>query len=50
MQEDHNRPGLMDSLRGDGGEGWRMFVTIAVCVLVVLMITGASQLFGGGSL
>ena len=25
---------------GEGGEAWRMFVTIAVCVLVVLLITG----------
>jgi len=50
MQEHHDKPGLIDSLRGEGGEAWRVFVTIAVCVLVVLAITGASQLVGGSGL
>ena len=40
MSIDPTKPGLLGSLRGEGGEAWRMFVTIAVCVLVVLLITG----------
>jgi hypothetical protein len=47
MQEDHRRPGLAKSLRGEGGEAWRIYVTVAVCVLAVLLITGVSQLVGG---
>lgn len=34
-------PGLLDSLRGEGGERRRVLVTIALCVLVVLVVTGA---------
>ena len=37
---DPDRPGLIESLRGEGGEAWRIFVTVAVCVLAVLLITG----------
>ena len=44
MQQHHDKPGLIDSLRGAGGEGWRMFVTFAVCLLVVLLITGLFQM------
>ena len=40
MSVDADRPGLIGSLRGEGGESWRIFVTVAVCVLVVLIITG----------
>jgi hypothetical protein len=40
MSVDPDRPGLIESLRGDGGEAWRIFVTVAVCVLAVLLITG----------
>jgi hypothetical protein len=46
MQEDHRKPGLANSLRGDGGEAWRIYVTVAVCLLAVLVITGISQLVG----
>lgn len=42
MSVDPNKPGLIDSLRGEGGEAWRVFVTIAVCVLAVLVITSLS--------
>jgi hypothetical protein len=42
MSVDPERPGLLDSLRGEAGEPWRLFVTVAVCVLVVLLITGLS--------
>ncbi len=42
MSADPERPGLLDSLRGEAGEAWRIFVTVAVCVLVVLMFTGLS--------
>jgi hypothetical protein len=42
MSVDADKPGLLDSLRGAGGEAWRLFVTIAVCALVVLLITGLS--------
>jgi hypothetical protein len=42
MSIDPDKPGVLDSLRGDGGEAWRLFVTIAVCALAVLLITGLS--------
>ncbi len=42
MSADPNKPGLIGSLTGEGGERWRMFVTIAVCALAVLLITGLS--------
>lgn len=42
MSVDPDKPGLFESLRGDGGEAWRLFVTIAVCLLAVLLITGLS--------
>lgn len=44
MQEDHRKPGLIDSLKGDGGESWRIFVTIAVCLIGVLVIVGLQTL------
>lgn len=39
MSLDPDRPGLFESLSGEGGEGWRLFVTIALCVLSVLVLT-----------
>ena len=42
MSADPEKPGLVDSLRGAGGETWRLFVTVAVCILGVLIITGLS--------
>jgi hypothetical protein len=47
MSVDPDRPGLIASLRGEGGEQWRVFVTVAVCLLVVLLITGFSALLNG---
>ena len=40
MSIDPDQPGLLDSLRGEGGEAWRRFVTVALCALAVLVITG----------
>jgi hypothetical protein len=37
---DPAKPGLIDSLRGAGGEPWRIFVTVALCVIGVLLVTG----------
>ncbi len=42
MSADPERPGLLGCLRGEAGEAWRVFVTVAVCMLVVLLITGLS--------
>lgn len=39
MQHNPDAPGLLPSLRGEGGERRRVFVTIALCVLVVLALT-----------
>jgi hypothetical protein len=42
MSSDPEKPGLSGSLRGEAGEGWRLFVTVALCILFVLIITGVS--------
>lgn len=42
MSADPDKPGLLDSLRGEGGEAWRIFVTVALCIVAVLIITGAT--------
>jgi hypothetical protein len=39
MSLDPDRPGLFGSLSGEGGEGWRLFVTAALCLLGVLVLT-----------
>jgi hypothetical protein len=39
MSRDLERPGLFESLSGEGGGGWRLFVTTALCVLGVLLLT-----------
>ncbi len=41
MSTDPEKPGLFESLRGEGGEGWRLFVTTALCLLGVLLLTAA---------
>jgi hypothetical protein len=46
MSVDPDKPGLIESLRGEGGEPWRLFVTVAVCALAVLLITGLSLAVG----
>lgn len=43
MQEDHSKPGLIDSLKGEGGEPWRLFVTVGLCVIVTLLLVGLGQ-------
>lgn len=40
MSSDPDSPGLFGFLSGDAGPGWRIFVTIAVCTLAVLLLTG----------
>lgn len=40
-------PGLIDSRRGEGGESRRLFVSVAVCVLRVLIITAAWEMLRG---
>jgi hypothetical protein len=47
MAVDPDKPGLIGSLRGDGGEAWRLFVTVALCVLAVLLITGLMAIIKG---
>ena len=46
MQQHPDAPGLLESLRGEGGELRRVLVTIALCVLVVLLITGGRAVLG----
>jgi hypothetical protein len=38
MSSDPDRPGLFGSLSGEGGEGWRLFVTTAICLIAVLVL------------
>jgi hypothetical protein len=45
MEAHPDRPGLVDSLRGEGGELRRIFVTVAVCVLFVLALTATQAVF-----
>ncbi len=40
MSVDPERPGLFECLRGEAGAAWRVFVTIAICVLAVLFLSG----------
>jgi hypothetical protein len=50
MSSDPDKPGLFESLSGEGGERWRLFVTASLCLLAVLVITGVSaaiQQLGG---
>jgi hypothetical protein len=42
MSSNPDKPGLLGSLRGEGGEPWRVFITVAVCIVGVLLITGLS--------
>ena len=42
MSRDPDNPGMIESLRGEAGAGWRVFVTVAICLLSVLLITGLS--------
>lgn len=40
MSVDPTKPGLLESLRGEGGEAWPLFVTVGICLLIVLPATG----------
>lgn len=40
MSSDPDGPGLLGSLSGEAGPAWRIFVTIALCALAVLLLTG----------
>jgi hypothetical protein len=42
MSRDPDNPGLIETLRGEAGAAWRVFVTVAICLLAVLLITGLS--------
>ncbi len=46
MSVDPDRPGLFETLRGEAGEARRVLVTIAVCLLAVLFISGLSIAVG----
>ena len=46
METHPDRPGLLGSLRGEGGEPWRVFVLVGVCVIVVLAATATKVVFG----
>jgi hypothetical protein len=45
MESHPDKPGLIEILGGEAGELMRVFVTIAVCLLVVLLAVGAESLF-----
>jgi hypothetical protein len=45
MESHPDKPGLIEILQGGAGESTRIFVTIAVCVLFVLIVVGAEALF-----
>jgi hypothetical protein len=40
METHADRPGLIEILSGESTEAYRIFVTIALCVLVSLLIVG----------
>lgn len=46
MQHNPEAPGLLASLRGEGGEVRRVLVTVALCVLVVLALTAGHAVLG----
>ena len=45
MELHPDRPGLMQILMGESTESHRIFVTIALCVIVTLAIVGAEAVF-----
>jgi hypothetical protein len=45
MESHPDRPGLIQILSGESGEAQRLFVTIALCVLVTLAIVGGEAVF-----
>jgi hypothetical protein len=47
MEVKGDAPGAIEILRGDAGEARRIFVTVALCLIVVLAITATRGLFMG---
>ncbi|HUA45396.1 MAG TPA: hypothetical protein VMA77_09235 [Solirubrobacteraceae bacterium] len=45
MEMHPDRPGLIQILTGESTETHRIFVTIALCVIVTLAIVGAEAVF-----
>jgi hypothetical protein len=45
METHADRPGLIQILTGESTEAHRIIVTIALCVLVVLVIVGGEAVF-----
>jgi len=45
MEVHPDRPGLIQILTGESTESHRIFVTIALCVIVTLAIVGAEAVF-----
>ena len=45
MEVHPERPGLIQILTGESTEAHRIFVTIALCVIVTLAIVGAEAIF-----
>ncbi len=41
MEVHPDKPGLIDILSGEAGEFMRVVVTVAVCLLFVLLVVGA---------
>jgi hypothetical protein len=45
MESHPDRPGLIQILSGEANEAQRIFVTIALCIVVVLAIVATEALF-----
>jgi hypothetical protein len=45
MEVHPDKPGLIEILTGEAGEFMRILLTIAVCLLFVLIVVGAEALF-----
>jgi len=45
MEARPDQPGLLDILRGASGEAHRIFVTVALCVIVTLAIVATEAVF-----
>jgi hypothetical protein len=45
METHADQPGLFETLSGESTEAHRIFVTIALCVIVSLAIVGTEALF-----
>lgn len=45
METHPDKPGLIEILSGGAGEFMRVIVTVAVCLLFVLLVVGAESVF-----